>query len=95
LAPYDIENLKVAAESNIIEECNWKLVIENNRECYHCNGAHPELLNSLQEFDDTDDPRATPAYKDLVARKQADWDAAQWCGINDHERQAGQQEADG
>ncbi|RAR63329.1 MULTISPECIES: aromatic ring-hydroxylating dioxygenase subunit alpha [Halomonadaceae] len=75
LAPYDIENLKVAAESNIIEECNWKLVIENNRECYHCNGAHPELLNSLQEFDDTDDPRATPAYKDLVARKQADWDA--------------------
>ncbi|MGB8714517.1 MAG: aromatic ring-hydroxylating dioxygenase subunit alpha [Onishia taeanensis] len=75
LAPYDIENLKVAAESNIIEECNWKLVIENNRECYHCNGAHPELLNSLQEFDDTDDPRATQAYKDLVARKQADWEA--------------------
>jgi Rieske 2Fe-2S family protein len=62
-------------ESSIIEECNWKLVIENNRECYHCNGSHPELLNSLQEFDDTDDPRATQAYKDLVARKQADWEA--------------------
>jgi|TARA_B100000700_G_scaffold152958_1_gene169779 Rieske 2Fe-2S family protein len=75
LAPYDMENLKVAAESSIIEACNWKLVIENNRECYHCNGAHPELLNSLQEFDDTDDPRATQAYKDLVARKQADWEA--------------------
>ncbi|WP_136253541.1 aromatic ring-hydroxylating oxygenase subunit alpha [Onishia niordana] len=75
LAPYDMENLKVAAESSLIEECNWKLVLENNRECYHCNGAHPELLNSLQEFDDTDDPRATPAYKELVARKQADWEA--------------------
>ena len=75
LAPYDMENLKVAVESSIIEACNWKLVIENNRECYHCNGAHPELLNSLQEFDDTDDPRATQAYKDLVARKQADWEA--------------------
>ncbi len=75
LAPYDMENLKVAVQSSIVEDCNWKLVIENNRECYHCNGAHPELLNSLQEFDDTEDPRATPAYKDLVARKQADWEA--------------------
>lgn len=77
LAPYDVENLKVAVTSSIEEAANWKLVIENNRECYHCNGAHPELLNSLQEFDDSDDPRATPAYRELVARKQADWDAMQ------------------
>ncbi|WP_417329376.1 aromatic ring-hydroxylating oxygenase subunit alpha [Halomonas cupida] len=77
LAPYDTENLKVAVTSSIEETANWKLVIENNRECYHCNGAHPELLNSLQEFDDSDDPRATPAYRELVARKQADWDAMQ------------------
>lgn len=77
LEPYDMENTKVAVESSIVEQANWKLVIENNRECYHCNGSHPELLNSLQEFDDTDDPRATPAYKALVAKKQADWDAQQ------------------
>ncbi|WP_355659827.1 aromatic ring-hydroxylating oxygenase subunit alpha [Halomonas salifodinae] len=77
LEPYDMENTKVAVESSIVEQANWKLVIENNRECYHCNGSHPELLNSLQEFDDTDDPRATPAYKALVAQKQADWDALQ------------------
>lgn len=76
LEPYQMDNVKVATESSIVEQANWKLVIENNRECYHCNGAHPELLNSLQEFDDTDDPRATPAYKELVACKQADWDEA-------------------
>lgn len=75
LEPYDSDNLKVAVQSDIVEEANWKLVIENNRECYHCNGSHPELLNSLQQFDDTDDPLATPEYKTLVARKQADWDA--------------------
>ncbi|MDR9438735.1 MAG: aromatic ring-hydroxylating dioxygenase subunit alpha [Halomonas sp.] len=75
LAPYDMENVKVAVESSIVEQANWKLVIENNRECYHCNGAHPELLNSLQEFDDSDDPRATPAYQALVARKQQQWEA--------------------
>ncbi|HET8790241.1 MAG TPA: aromatic ring-hydroxylating dioxygenase subunit alpha [Modicisalibacter sp.] len=74
LEPYRMDNVKVAVESSIVEQANWKLVLENNRECYHCNGAHPELLNSLQEFDDTDDPRATPAYKSLVARKEADWD---------------------
>ncbi|GGX99928.1 protein GbcA [Litchfieldella qijiaojingensis] len=77
LSPYDMDNVKVAVESSIVEQANWKLVLENNRECYHCNGAHPELLNSLQEFDDTDDPRATPAYKALVERKQADWDDQQ------------------
>ncbi|WP_409523897.1 aromatic ring-hydroxylating oxygenase subunit alpha [Nitrincola sp. MINF-07-Sa-05] len=75
LEPYDMENLKVAVESNVLEDANWKLVLENNRECYHCNGSHPELLNSLQQFDDTDDPLATPEYKALVERKQADWDA--------------------
>lgn len=75
LEPYDTENLKVAVQSDIVEDANWKLVIENNRECYHCNGSHPELLNSLQQFDDTDDPLATPEYKTLVARKQTDWDA--------------------
>ncbi|MFC0267208.1 aromatic ring-hydroxylating oxygenase subunit alpha [Kushneria aurantia] len=69
------DNAKVAVESSIVEDANWKLVIENNRECYHCSGAHPELLGSLMEFDDTEDPRATQEYKDLVARKQAEWSA--------------------
>ncbi|GHC25487.1 protein GbcA [Kushneria pakistanensis] len=77
LEPYDMDNVKVAVESTIVEQANWKLVIENNRECYHCNGAHPELLNSLIEFDDTEDPRATDKYKDLVTRKQADWNREQ------------------
>ncbi|WP_110686756.1 aromatic ring-hydroxylating oxygenase subunit alpha [Salinicola aestuarinus] len=73
LSPYEMDNVKVAVESNIVERANWKLVLENNRECYHCSGSHPELLNSLIEFDDTDDPRSTGQYRDLVARKQADW----------------------
>ncbi|WP_447554624.1 aromatic ring-hydroxylating oxygenase subunit alpha [Vreelandella sp. EE22] len=77
LEPYQMDNVKVAVESSIVEQANWKLVLENNRECYHCNGAHPELLNSLMEFDDTEDPRATDKYKDLVSRKQSDWNGEQ------------------
>jgi stachydrine N-demethylase len=43
LAPHDPANLKVAFQSRIIESANWKLVLENNRECYHCAGNHPGL----------------------------------------------------
>ena len=75
LEPYDLENAKVAVESTLVEEANWKLVMENNRECYHCNGSHPELLNSLLEWDDTEDPRASDEFKALVAAKQAMWEA--------------------
>lgn len=74
MEPYDMENVKVATQSTLLEDANWKLVIENNRECYHCNGAHPELLRTLLEYDDTTDPRATPEFKAHCARQAAAWD---------------------
>ena len=43
LAPHGIAHTKVARQVDIIEHGNWKLTIENNRECFHCAG-HPELL---------------------------------------------------
>jgi Rieske 2Fe-2S family protein len=43
LAPHEPANLKVAFQSRIVEKANWKLVLENNRECYHCSGNHPAL----------------------------------------------------
>ncbi|MDE1464248.1 aromatic ring-hydroxylating oxygenase subunit alpha [Spartinivicinus poritis] len=49
LSPHQLENCKVAYESNLVEKGNWKLVFENNRECYHCDANHPELLNSFVE----------------------------------------------
>ena len=75
LAPVDVDNCKVAHESTIIERGNWKLVMENNRECYHCAGSHPELCETLAEYDAVDDPRADPAFGDLLDRKYRDWDA--------------------
>ena len=47
LAPYNITHSKIAYEAEIIEDGNWKLVIENNRECYHCSATHPELTASF------------------------------------------------
>ncbi|WP_432695868.1 aromatic ring-hydroxylating oxygenase subunit alpha [Marinobacterium sp. YM272] len=75
MEPYDVENTKLAVESNMYEKANWKLVLENNRECYHCAGSHPELLNTLLEWDDTNDPRASQEFLDHYARQAAEWDA--------------------
>ncbi|MEM7068232.1 MAG: aromatic ring-hydroxylating dioxygenase subunit alpha [Pseudomonadota bacterium] len=54
LEPHDLGNAKVAFESTIIEKGNWKLVWENNRECYHCGGNHPALCRTFP-----DDPTVT------------------------------------
>jgi len=47
LAPHNLKDSKLAFESVLVEKGNWKLVMENARECYHCPGAHPELAQSF------------------------------------------------
>ncbi|MDX0433645.1 aromatic ring-hydroxylating oxygenase subunit alpha [Sinorhizobium medicae] len=49
LAPHRLGETKVAFESTIVEKGNWKLVWENNRECYHCAANHPELCRTYPE----------------------------------------------
>ena len=49
LTPHAVPRAKVAKQLDLIEHGNWKLTMENNRECFHC-GGHPELLNSLFHF---------------------------------------------
>ncbi|MET3660431.1 aromatic ring-hydroxylating oxygenase subunit alpha [Aquamicrobium ahrensii] len=48
-APHKLSEAKIAYESTIVEKANWKLVWENNRECYHCAGNHPELCKTFPE----------------------------------------------
>jgi Rieske 2Fe-2S family protein len=49
LAPHAVARTKIAKQIDLIEHGNWKLTIENNRECFHCAG-HPELSHSLFDF---------------------------------------------
>jgi Rieske 2Fe-2S family protein len=49
LLPHKLWETKVALESTIVENGNWKLVWENNRECYHCAVNHPELCRTYPE----------------------------------------------
>ena len=46
LAPHRLAEARVAVEMSIVEKGNWKLVWENNRECYHCGANHPELCRT-------------------------------------------------
>lgn len=50
LSPYRLSEAKVAHQTDIVEDGNWKLVMENNRECHHCDVGHPELLSAYFPF---------------------------------------------
>jgi Rieske 2Fe-2S family protein len=43
LRPYGLERMVVCATHEYEVEANWKLVVENYHECYHCPSIHPEL----------------------------------------------------
>jgi Rieske 2Fe-2S family protein len=43
VAPYDPGHLVVAATHEYEIRANWKVVVENYHECYHCTTIHPEL----------------------------------------------------
>ena len=66
LAPHNLAKAKVATQIDLVENGNWKLTMENNRECYHCVG-HPELqacyfpIYGYQEQDIP--PALRPAYE--------------------------------
>jgi len=44
LAGFDVGRMKVAASISYDIEANWKVVVENDDECYHCALNHPELV---------------------------------------------------
>jgi len=70
LAPHGIARAKIAKQVDIIEHGNWKLTIENNRECFHCAG-HPELLCSLFHFfGEIDEARMAEPERAAYARYQ-------------------------
>ena len=49
---YDVAGLKVGRRIVYDVAANWKLIIENFMECYHCATIHPELTEVLPEFAD-------------------------------------------
>jgi glycine betaine catabolism A len=83
IAPHRVADCKVAIQEDIIENGNWKLTMENNRECYHCVANHPELLASMYEFGfgyqpSPENAEKVQAFRDLIAAEDARWTS---CGL--------------
>ncbi len=83
IAVYDLQKCKVAVQDDLIEHANWKLVMENNRECYHCDAGHPELVSVLGSYgfgkglpeDGDGDVVDDSGYDALIAAKRGEWKA--------------------
>ncbi len=70
-APHRWSDAKVAFQSVLVEQANWKLVMENGRECYHCATGHPELARTFpvgmsKHFDVGDDQAAQRFLDDMA-----------------------------
>ena len=53
--PQGLARAKVAKIMDFYVHANWKLVWENNRECYHCNVNHPQYTKANFDHYNTDD----------------------------------------
>ncbi len=45
IKPHGLTKAKIAHTQTYTVNANWKLVIENFRECYHCSPSHPEYAS--------------------------------------------------
>jgi Rieske 2Fe-2S family protein len=59
---YPLGDLRVGSRISYDVDANWKTIVENYNECYHCGSVHPELCELV------------PAFKQAGARA-LDWDA--------------------
>ncbi|MDB5347611.1 MAG: Rieske (2Fe-2S) protein [Schlesneria sp.] len=75
--PHGFEVAKVAHAIDYRVAADWKLIWENNRECYHCDAGHPQYVRA--NFDiaegDRDTPLSRAAQTAVLARTSAYWDA--------------------
>jgi Rieske 2Fe-2S family protein len=50
LANYPLGDLRVASRIVYPVAANWKAIVENYNECYHCGPVHPELVELVPAF---------------------------------------------
>lgn len=50
LVRYPLADLRIARRISYPIAANWKVMLENYNECYHCAGVHPELCSIVPAF---------------------------------------------
>lgn len=65
VGPQGLDRARVAHVIDYNIAADWKVVWENNRECYHCDVNHPEYIRS--NYDTLEAERATPEAQARMA----------------------------
>ena len=71
LEPHELTKAKVAHTIVLRAQANWKLVMENARECYHCRVSHPHLMKSYRDFT-VKDPSGQPPKWEVEFRERCE-----------------------
>ena len=76
--PQGIARARVAHCVDYEIDANWKLLWENNRECYHCNINHPQYIKANFDHYNRDDRTAAiqEQIDAQIDRSRAQWEAA-------------------
>jgi Rieske 2Fe-2S family protein len=72
LAPHALGRAKLAYEERIVVDGNWKLMMENSRECYHCAAEHRELMRTFLDIYDFNNPKDNAEIQAFWSRMEAD-----------------------
>jgi Rieske 2Fe-2S family protein len=75
--PQGLRRAKVARAVDYLVKANWKLVWENNRECFHCNANHPQYIKANFDHYNVDDttPEIRKEIQEAVKRSETKWAA--------------------
>ena len=78
LKPQGFHRARVAKMVDYRVKANWKLVWENNRECYHCNQNHPQYIKANFDHFNADDatPRVRAQMESVIERSEKKWAGA-------------------
>jgi Rieske 2Fe-2S family protein len=63
LEPHELRKTKLVHVQTLTERADWKLVMENARECYHCRAGHPQLMRSFRDFTVRDPSGNPPSWE--------------------------------
>jgi Rieske 2Fe-2S family protein len=73
--PQGLSYARVAKIMDFDIQANWKLVWENNRECYHCNVNHPQYIKANFDHYNADDTieRVAVQLHAVTTRSETRW----------------------
>jgi len=89
---YPLSDLRTGHSITYDVRANWKLILENYNECYHCGGVHPELCEVIPDFKQAGGSNLN--WEDGIAHRDGAYtftksgktSRAPFPGLNEHEK---------